>query len=188
MANASIWTGVIAAAAAISGVLVTTVADNIKERRKIRHDLKVKQLDREQANAARKRTFEIENLQAAYDGLWLLARESAKTHLADIQAARTTEHGYGGTLLPEGVESDIALTSQAKKAIRLILDDDVRAVALEATSAMGELAMLGAKAKMMNRGPVSESEAEAVNARVVDIADRAMNAIADRLRAAVAEE
>jgi hypothetical protein len=65
----------------------------------------------------------LDNLIAAYDGLGLLARESAKTHIVDRRAAESTEHGYGGTRLPEGMEADITVTSQAVKTIGLILDD-----------------------------------------------------------------
>ena len=179
-----LWTAVLTAVAALGGVAITTWADAFKERRRIAHDLAVRQAERTTAATDRRRTFEIENLQAAYDGLWLLGREMTKTHLADREAAKT-EAGYGGTLLPAGVEGDIALTSQAAKAIRLILDDRVRALAQRAQSSINEVSMLGVKAKIFGRGPVGEAEGDAAVAEASGHLDEAMTAIADRLRAAV---
>ena len=76
-------------------------------------------------------------------------------------------------------------TSQAAKAIRLILDDRVRALAQRARSSINEVSMLGAKAKAFGRGPVSAAEGDAAVAEATDHLDEAMTAIADRLRAAV---
>jgi hypothetical protein len=87
---------------------------------------------RRHAGAARRRTFELDNLIGTYDGLWLLTREAAKVHSVDKFASEKTEHGYGGARFPAGIESDIAVTSQAVKTIRLIMDHDVRALTLEA--------------------------------------------------------
>ena len=45
--------------------------------------------------------------------------------------------------------------------------------------------MLGVKAKIFGRGPVSEAEGDAAVAEATGHLDEAMTAIADRLRAAV---
>ncbi|MFC8619744.1 hypothetical protein ACFT9M_25505 [Micromonospora purpureochromogenes] len=183
----AVWTGALTAAAAIGGVLVTVVADGTKERRRLAHERTVREEQRREAVAARRASFELDNLIAAYDGLWLLTRESAKRHFVDRRAAETTEYGYGGTLLPEGTEADITATSQAVKTIKLILDDEVRTLALEAHDAIGEASLLGVKAKIFGRGPVSLAEGEAAHNEAVRRADAALSAIAERIRRLMVE-
>lgn len=187
MADTALWAAAIAGSAAIAGGLVSTFADGLKEKRRISHDLAVRSAERISAAADRRRTFEIENLLAAYDGLWLLARDMTKVHLADIDAARTTEHGYGGTRIPDGVEGDPAALGQAAKTLRLILDDDVRRLVQHAHSALGDVNMLGVKAKMFDRGPVSEQEGNHAAAAAASAVDTAMNAISERIRLLMAE-
>jgi hypothetical protein len=184
--NTAIVTAGLTGAAAISGVLVSVLADGIKDRRRVSHERGLRAEDRRAASVDRRRTFELEYLIAAYDGLWLLTREAAKTHLADAQAAKDTEHGYGGTLLPTGLEADLSQTSQSVKAIRLILDDQVRRLALDAHEAMGAVGMLGVQAKMFQTGPVSLAKGEAAFADAIRKADAALRAISDRIRTLMA--
>jgi len=187
MVDTAIWTSVLTGAAAIGGVLVSVAADGLKDRRRIVHERAAREAERRGNLRDRRRTFELENLIAAYDGLWQLTREAAKLHVVDRRAA-ATEHGYGGTRLPEGVESDIAVTSQAVKTIRLILDDDVRTLALQAHSAFADVSLLGVKAKLFGRAPVGMSEGDAAFAEAADIADKALQAISDRIRTLMTEE
>jgi hypothetical protein len=166
-------TSLLAAAAALGGVLVTVIADGTKEKRRLVHERTVRAEERHEATAARRAAFELDNLIAAYDAIWLLARESTKIHMADRRAGETTEHGYGGTLLPEGLETDIKVTSQATKTIRLILDDTVRNLALEASNAMSDVSTLGVRAKLEGWAPVSVERGEAEhNIAVTKVARR----------------
>ncbi len=185
-----LWTAALTAAAAIGGVLVTVVADGLKDRRRLQHEGDVREQERQRAAADRRRTFELDNLLAAYDGLWLLARKSAKVHTGDRTAAQSTAHGYGGTQLPEDardVDAQLAATSQAVKSIRLILDDQVRHLADQAHEAMSYANSMGVMAKIQGRGPVSAAEGEAAFAEAVNRIDAAMKAIADRVRVLMAE-
>ncbi len=139
----------------------------------------------------RRRAFEIENLLASYDGLWQLSRDMARTHSADPAIARSTEHGYAGARLPDGADiepADLAARSQAVKTIRLILDDEVRNLALEAQSAMTRVSTLGLVAHMTQRGPVSEEEGQAAFGAASNAVDAAMNAISDRARMLLLEQ
>jgi hypothetical protein len=187
VAGTELWTAGIAAAAALSGVFASVAADGLKDRRRIRHEHTMHERQRRTGLEDRRRTFELENLQVAYDSIWLLAREQAKIHAIDRRAAETTDHGYGGALLPDSVETDISKTSQAVKAIRLILDDEVRRLALEAQAALNHASMLGVTAKIFNRGPVTVAEGDAANADAAFKTDAAMNAISDRIRALMLE-
>ncbi|WP_262282142.1 hypothetical protein [Micromonospora sp. MA102] len=182
-----VWTAALTAAAAIGGVLVTVIADGAKEQRRLGHERTVRAEERREAVAARRASFELDNLIAAYDALWLLAREATKTHFVDSRAAETTDYGYGGTRLPEGTEADITVTSQAAKTIKLILDGEVRTLALKAQRAMNRASLLGVEAKIHGRGPVSLAEGEAVHYEAVRLADAALSAIAERIRQLVAE-
>ncbi|KAB1116734.1 hypothetical protein F6X54_10650 [Micromonospora aurantiaca] len=164
MIDTAILTAGLTGVAALSGVLVSVLADGLKDRRRTAHERALREEDRRAAASDRRRTFELENLISAYDGLWLLAREAAKAHQADVYAAKNTEHGYGGTLLPAGTEVDLSQTSQAVKSIRLILNDDVRRLALDARDAMTAVSMLGLRAKIFQTGPVSLAEGEAAMA------------------------
>jgi hypothetical protein len=166
--------GGLTGAAAISGVLVSVLADGLKDRRRTAHERMLREEDGRAAASDRRRTFELENLISAYDGLWLLTRKAAKIHLADVHAAKHTERGYGGTLLPDGPGTDLSQTSQAVKAIRLILNDQVRRLALDAHEAMGAVSMLGVRAWIFQAGPVSLAEGEAAFAEAVRKADAAL--------------
>lgn len=178
----AILTPVMTALAALSGVLVTVVADGLKDRRRITHERVLREEERHAGAADRRRTFELENLQAAYDGLWLLMREASKVHQADVLAAKQTAHGYGGTRLAEGTEVDPSVTSQAVKAIRLVLDDQVRALALDAHTAMTELGMLGVRARIFQSSPVTLEEGESAFAGASARTDAALRAISERIR------
>ncbi|MCM4084951.1 hypothetical protein [Paractinoplanes hotanensis] len=187
--DTSLLVGLVAGGSAIAGVVVTSVANIANERRKIEHDRKVKDTDRQRAIADRRRAFEIENLQAAYDGLWQMMRDSTKTHLEDLKIARTTEHGYGGTLLGfDTDEKELAVRAQIRKSIRLILDEDIRRKADDATSAMTDVVMLGVKGKALNQGPVSAAHGEDMHNKAIMLADDAMDAISERLRQLFSED
>ena len=185
--DTGILTAGLTGVAALSGVLVSVLADGLKDRRRSVHERALREEDRRAAASDRRRTFELENLISAYDGLWLLAREAAKTHQADVYAAKNTEHGYGGTLLPAGTEVDLSQTSQAVKSIRLILNDDVRRLALDARDAMTAVSMLGLRAKMFQTGPVSLAEGEAAMADATHKVDAAMEAISEQIRTLMAQ-
>ena len=107
--------------------------------------------------------------------------------MVDRRAAESAEHGYGGTLLPPGTEVDATAGNQAIKAIRLILDNDVRQLALSAHEAMCVASMLGTRAKIFETGPVSLAEGDRAAAQVAFSADAALKAIADRIRTLAAE-
>lgn len=189
MADTSIWVGVVTGAAAIGGAGVNGLIGMANERRKIAHDLRVKQADRQRAIEDRRRTFEIENLQAAYDGLWQLTRDSAKAHLVDLNTARTTEFGYGGPVASRKTsEEHLAARSAAKKVMFLILDDEVRRLANEAVAALSEVSMLGVTAEIMDQGPVTADVGQRAHMRAAKLAVTAMEAIADRLRTVIDEE
>lgn len=188
MVDSAFWTAGVGALAVLSGVVVQTVADGFKERRRISHEVAVRVAERAATVDERRRAFEIENLLASYDGLWQLARDMTTTHLADLTIARTTEHGYGGARLPDGVEpTDLAARSQAVRTIRLILNDEVRRLALAAQTAMNRVSMLGV-ARGRERGPVSVEEGEAAYAAAGVAVDAAMTAIADRARTLLLEQ
>lgn len=181
----TLLTGAIAAGSALGGVLITVLADGLKDRRRLAAEKEARRAERVEAEAARRRTFELENLVAAYDSLWLLARDMAKAHSADMRAAQGTAHGYGGTLLPDdvnGTETDLLERSKATKTIRLILDNEVRSLALQALDAMDQLSLLGVKAKIFETGPVSAEAGVRAAHDAVSKVDAAMNAIADRIR------
>lgn len=182
MINTAIVTAGLTGAAAISGVLVTVLADGLKDRRRNKHERMLREEDWRAAAADRRRAFELENLISAYDALWLLTREAVKTHTADVHTAKHTEHGYGGARLPNGTETDLSQTSQAVKTIRLILDDRVRRLALDAHEAMGTVGMLGVRARMFQTGPVSLAEGEAAMADATRKADAALQAISEQIR------
>ncbi|MFV2022641.1 hypothetical protein [Micromonospora sp. LOL_023] len=187
MTDTAILTAALTGVAAISGVLVSVLADWLKDRRRTAHERMLREEDRRDAASDRRRTLELENLISAYDGLWLLAREAAKAHHADMRAAKHTEHGYGGMLLPEGTEIDLSQTSQAVKSIRLILDDRVRRLALDAHEAIGAVGLLGVRARMFQEGPVSLADGEVAMADAVRKVDAAMEAVSELIRRLMAQ-
>lgn len=191
MVDSAFWAAGVGALGVLSGVVIQTLADGFKERRRINHEVAVRVAERAATVDERRRAFEIENLLASYDGLWQLARDMVRVHSADLAIARSTEHGYGGARLPDGADvdpTDLAARSQAVKTIRLILNDEVRNLALEAQSAMTRVSMLGLAAHMRQRGPVSEEEGQAAFGAASRAVDAAMNAISDRARMLLLEQ
>jgi hypothetical protein len=187
MSTSTVLTAIVAALAALGGVATTNLSDYFKDKRRIRHDLRVKELDRAAAELSRRRTFELENLHAAYDAMYLLMRDSMKIHLASLEIARSTEFGYGGAPLPEGSTADLESRSRAAKTIQLILDDDIRKLALGAQTAMTEVATMGARARSEGRPPVSIGSGESAWMRAGRLGMEAMELIADRIRALMEE-
>jgi hypothetical protein len=171
-------TALIAASSALGGVLISTRTDAAKERRRLDHDLKVKDADRAHAEASSRRTFEIENLQEAYDGLFRLLQNCAERHRRFLQKGR--DDGLPSQPAPEDRQEDLIVTSRAIKSIRLILDDKVRGLAIQAHEAHTELS-----------DPTDQSAEEKADlafhlSDAIDSANKAMVAVADRLRVVVA--
>jgi hypothetical protein len=177
----TVVTALITTVAALGGVLVTVLADGLKDRRRVQREDEERTRDRRESSAARRDAFELQNLLAAYDGLSLLARECTKIHLVDVRAARSTEHGYGGTRLPAGTETDLAVTREASKAIRLVLNDRLRSLAGEAQEALTWVSMVGVVARGEGRN-ASVDEGEVAYQAAVASVDAALKAMADRIR------
>jgi hypothetical protein len=187
MSSSTVLIAVVTALAALGGVATTNISDFFKDKRRIRHDLRVKELDRVAAELSRRRTFELENLHAAYDAMYLLVRDLTKIHMANVEIARTTDLGYGGAPLPEGTTADLESRSRAVKTIQLILDDNIRKLALDAQAAMTEVVMIGARAKAEGRPPVSVRSGESAWMGAGKLGMEATELIADRIRALMQE-
>ncbi|MCU7730923.1 hypothetical protein ODJ79_45025 [Actinoplanes sp. KI2] len=187
MSSSTVLTALVAALAALGGVATTNISDYFKDKRRINHDLEVKKLDRVAAESSRRRTFELENLHAAYDAMYLLMRDLVKIHTVSVESARTTGLGYGSARLPEGTTADLESRSRAAKTIQLILDDNIRKIALDAQTAMTEVATMGARAKFEGRPPVSVDSGESAWTEAGRLGIDAMELIADRIRTLMQE-
>ena len=182
------WIAALTGAAALSGSVVTVLTSTLNDRRRLAHERRVRAEERQEATAERRRTFERENLLVAYDSLWFFLRESGEIHDVDRRTAETTEHGYGGTPLPVGVGDDLASGKQAIKTIRLILDDDIRRMALDTHAALSRVNILGTSARLYGRGPVSSAEGNAAFLDAITKGEAALLAIADRIRKLIVEQ
>src|SRR5690349_20548403 len=142
MVDTAVWTAGIAGAAALGGVAASAFVSWRNERNRIRHDVAVRQAERLAAAADRRRTFEVDNLLAAHDALGRLARQATRIHLFDVKVARTTEHGYGGTPLPDGLDSVPEEKRLTGKTLGLIINDEVRHLADQAMDALNAVGFL----------------------------------------------
>jgi hypothetical protein len=119
--------------------------------------------------------------------MYLLMRDLMKIHTVNIRIARTTDFGYGGGPLPEGTTTDLESRSRAVKTIQLILDDDIRNLALSTQEAMTEVATMGVRAEAEGRPPISASSGGSAWMRAGNLGMEATAVIAYRIRVLMQE-
>lgn len=170
---------------ALGGVALTLGSEHRRERGRRQADLADRDETRRRATADRVREFELEQLLLAYDAIWRLLRRASEVHLHDVRSAKAGQ-GYGGTQIGNPAGSDVETARDATRAVRLILNDDIRRAAEQVLGQAGALSSMGAVAREAGRGLVTEEEGERAFNHLLVAADTVMREMAARIRALVA--
>lgn len=172
------WNVVIPILTLVLGGVLSQFGEARRDARQVAKEDRASQRARSEAIAARRESFELDTLTSTYHALNDLARASVRFHLIDLDVARKLNIPYASRQLGDfGGAEEIGetlrvATRDASNSIALILDDDLRDLALSATDSIA----------MVHEGPksvdVANAEADASLMRVA----LAQKAIAARIR------
>jgi hypothetical protein len=182
----AVQTAVIAAAAALGGVLVSVFAEALREGFRVRHEARVRAHERQVAAADRRRAFELENLLAAYDSLYSLVGDTFKIKLA-VQGPAPFGDEPADMRSPGSPPERPQHRFSEVRTIRLILDDECRRSAHKAYELLNDYTMLDIDANARGLPPASRLERSTAMLEAVAASEDAAKAIADRIRALYGE-
>lgn len=147
--------------------------DLLSERWQRRREETARRAERRKAVLERREDFELDHLLRLSEALLNLARCITKAHFADMRESHTTGQ-YASGHLPSDIDEEFLAANRAVFMLKsLVLPDELRAMVTRAHEALN---MPG----VMHRS--DPSRAQQVFSEATDLAGRAQEAIAERVR------
>lgn len=139
----SVWNAILPVVTLLIGLLISTWAQERRDKRQDDRDEAKIQRAREVARLDRRETFELANLTAVHEALRRVSRAASLFHSADVKLAKATGRLYGASLVgDDDLDEEVRLANAELHTLSgLIFDDAIREQVVRSHVRLGGVGM-----------------------------------------------